>query len=303
MTIIEIETFIEIVHQKTISGAAKSLYISQPTISRRIQHMEEELGYPLFIRQKGKREIILTDEGSAFLRIAGKWQQLLQETNAISEIARRDLLSIGSMYSVSRGLLSHILPDLLEEGYRFRLYNAFSESAYDYMDRGIYELAFIAQQNYFSPIPPGIQQLPAFTETYMVACASEQSSGSSEIDIHQLQPEHELHVPWDISYMQWRVASGSSMFAPQVVLEDMTMLPAFLKESSWIILPYTLAQELHRQGVYIYRIQNPPPKRLTYYLSREGDKEEVVSAVLSALDREIRTMPGEAIESMLNPDG
>lgn len=303
MTIIEIETFLEIVRQETISGAAKALYISQPTITRRIQHMEEELGYPLFRRQKGKRSVSLTDEGKAFLRIAGQWHQLLYETQAISETARREILSIGSMYSVSRGLLADVLPALLQDGYRLRLYNVFSESAYEDMDRGIFELAFVSQQNYFSPIPPGVQQLPAFSETYLLACAAELPGNPPAVDLRTLPPQHELHVPWDISYMQWRTGSGTPPFAPQVVLEDLTLFPAFFRGESWFVAPCTLARKLQQEGAHLYRLQNPPPHRLTYYLVRHGVKEEAIHALLTALDREIRSLPAEEVQSLLRPEG
>lgn len=53
MTRLEIEAFIEVVQAGSISAAAKSLYISQPALSRRIQVLESELGYQLIERKKG----------------------------------------------------------------------------------------------------------------------------------------------------------------------------------------------------------------------------------------------------------
>ena len=44
-----------------ISGAAESLHLSQPTLSRQLRDMEEELGKQLLIR--GNRRITLTEEG------------------------------------------------------------------------------------------------------------------------------------------------------------------------------------------------------------------------------------------------
>ena len=37
--------FLELAETKNYSSAAKNLFISQPTLSRRIQAIEEELGY------------------------------------------------------------------------------------------------------------------------------------------------------------------------------------------------------------------------------------------------------------------
>lgn len=47
-----ISSFILIVQQQTISSAAKSLFVSQSTISHRIQMLEQELGLKLFERQR-----------------------------------------------------------------------------------------------------------------------------------------------------------------------------------------------------------------------------------------------------------
>lgn len=44
----------------TLSGAAEKLHLSQPALSRSMQHLEEELGVPLFVRQKNKIEFNAT---------------------------------------------------------------------------------------------------------------------------------------------------------------------------------------------------------------------------------------------------
>ncbi len=78
MTQQEIEAFLETVKQGSISAAAEKFYITQPALSRRISILEEELGYVLFHRRKGSRNVELTEEGKAFLPIARKTLQLWQ---------------------------------------------------------------------------------------------------------------------------------------------------------------------------------------------------------------------------------
>ena len=53
--------FLAVVREQSISGAAQILNVSQPTLSRQIKELEEELGLILFHR--GNRKISLTDEG------------------------------------------------------------------------------------------------------------------------------------------------------------------------------------------------------------------------------------------------
>ena len=64
MTHLEIEAFFEILKAGSISCAAQNLYVTQPALSRRIKVLEAELGYPLFERNRGKRNIVLTKQGS-----------------------------------------------------------------------------------------------------------------------------------------------------------------------------------------------------------------------------------------------
>ncbi len=53
--------FLAIAREETIIGAAKFLHVTQPTLSRQMKELEDELGKQLFIR--GNRKIILTEEG------------------------------------------------------------------------------------------------------------------------------------------------------------------------------------------------------------------------------------------------
>ena len=67
MTFLEIEAFLKIAQCGSFSAAAEKLYITQPALGRRIRALEEELGYSLFIRNKGVRHVELTRQGRAFL--------------------------------------------------------------------------------------------------------------------------------------------------------------------------------------------------------------------------------------------
>ena len=62
MTFLEIEAFLKIAQCGSFSAAAEKLYITQPALGRRIRALEEELGYSLFIRNKGVRHVELTGE-------------------------------------------------------------------------------------------------------------------------------------------------------------------------------------------------------------------------------------------------
>ncbi|ANZ64965.1 transcriptional regulator [Secundilactobacillus paracollinoides] len=80
--------FVAVAEAKTISGAAKRLHLSQPTLSRQISELESETGSQLFTR--GAREITLTDKGryllqraNAIIALVDKTQQNLQTDQTV----------------------------------------------------------------------------------------------------------------------------------------------------------------------------------------------------------------------------
>lgn len=72
--------FIAVATQENISAAAETLHLSQPTLSRQLTNLEEELGATLFIR--GNRKISLTDEGMFLLERAKEIVDLVEKTEA-----------------------------------------------------------------------------------------------------------------------------------------------------------------------------------------------------------------------------
>ena len=61
MEIRELQYFLAVVEEGTISGAAEALHVAQPSLSRQMRELEEKIGKTLFIR--GNRKITLTEEG------------------------------------------------------------------------------------------------------------------------------------------------------------------------------------------------------------------------------------------------
>lgn len=73
-----LQYFLAIAREETISGAAQYLHITQPTLSRQMKELEEELGKQLFIR--GNRKISLTEDGMLLRKRAEEICQLVEKT-------------------------------------------------------------------------------------------------------------------------------------------------------------------------------------------------------------------------------
>ena len=63
MTYDQIETFLTVVSCGNITAAANELFVTQSTVSSRIQSLENELGTSLLIRAKGHHSVELTSYG------------------------------------------------------------------------------------------------------------------------------------------------------------------------------------------------------------------------------------------------
>ena len=64
----QIEAFLEVARRQNLSRAAEALFVSQPTLTARLQSLEATLGEQLFIRTR--RGMRLTEAGDAFLPYA-----------------------------------------------------------------------------------------------------------------------------------------------------------------------------------------------------------------------------------------
>lgn len=75
-----LEYFLAVTQEQSISAAAEHLNLTQPTISRQLKDLEEELGKQLLVRGKRNHKIGLTEEGRLFRKRAQEIVELVQKT-------------------------------------------------------------------------------------------------------------------------------------------------------------------------------------------------------------------------------
>lgn len=88
-----LQYFLAVAREESISGAAEFLHLSQPTLSRQLKDLEEELGKQLFIR--GNRKITLTEEGMLLRKRAEEITDLVKK--AEDEISASDDMLAGNV--------------------------------------------------------------------------------------------------------------------------------------------------------------------------------------------------------------
>lgn len=78
--------FLAVAQEGSVTRAARALHLTQPTLSRQIRELEEELGQTLFSR--GGRELSLTREGLLL-------RQRAEEIVGLAEITEKEFRSLG----------------------------------------------------------------------------------------------------------------------------------------------------------------------------------------------------------------
>ena len=154
MTFLEIEAFLNIVQHGSFSAAAEKLYVTQPALGRRIRALEEELGYTLFVRNKGVRHVELTKQGQAFIGLAHRWQALWNETQEAALLSNEKSLYVASVGSLAAFLLPTVFQTFMREHPECCLHmtTLHSADAYSYVSSQAADLAFITDPMYSSQV-------------------------------------------------------------------------------------------------------------------------------------------------------
>lgn len=129
--------FLAVVREESISGAAESLHLTQPTLSRQLMELEEELGVKLLNRGKKNRRVTLTEEGMLLRRRAEEIVALTDKT--ISELGTsQDIVTgdvfIGGGETNAMRLIAKISKKL-QPKYPLIRYHLFSGNADDVAER------------------------------------------------------------------------------------------------------------------------------------------------------------------------
>lgn len=141
-----LQYFLAVTREQSISGAAEALHLSQPTLSRQLRDMEEELGKQLFIRSN--RKITLTEEGMILRKRAEEITELVKK--AQDEISMSDEtiagdITIGAGETDGVRALARAAHSLQAEYplIHFHIISGDKASVLENLDRGLIDFALI----------------------------------------------------------------------------------------------------------------------------------------------------------------
>ena len=148
MEIRVLQYFLMVAREENITRAAHLLHVTQPTLSRQLMQLEEELGVTLFSR--GNHRITLTEEGLLLRRRAEEIVLLSEKTKA--DLQRREGALSGTIF-VGAGELrsSQFLAQLMAAFrkdhplVRFELYSGNADNIKERIERGVLDVGLVPE--------------------------------------------------------------------------------------------------------------------------------------------------------------
>ena len=148
MEIRVLKYFLLVAREENITKAANLLHLTQPTLSRQLMQLEEELGVQLF--RRSKHHIILTEEGMLLRRRAEEIVALADKTK--DDLQHRDeqlegTVSVGSGELQSSSFLAQLLTAFQEENplVSFTIYSGNSDNIKERIERGLLDVGLLQE--------------------------------------------------------------------------------------------------------------------------------------------------------------
>ena len=148
MEIRVLKYFLAIAREGSITNAANSLHLTQPTLTRQIQDLEKELGHKLLIR--GKYKISLTPEGMMLRKRAEEILDMVEKTEAefksITDTINGDIY-IGSGETECMKYIAEVIKELQIQypDIKYHIYSGNAEDVTEKLDKGLLDFGVLIQ--------------------------------------------------------------------------------------------------------------------------------------------------------------
>lgn len=143
-----LQYFLAVAEEQSITKAAEYLHISQPTLSKQMMDLEENLGKQLLIR--GRKKVTLTEEGT-YLR--GRAQEIISLMDKTESAFRENEQSINGDIYIGCGehrstfSIMQIIRTIREEypDIRFHFFSSNADAIIERLDNGLLDMGFLLE--------------------------------------------------------------------------------------------------------------------------------------------------------------
>ena len=199
MEIRVLKYFLLVAREENITKAANLLHLTQPTLSRQLMQLEEELGVQLFHRSK--HHIILTEEGMLLRRRAEEIVALADKTKDDLQHREEQLsgtVAVGSGELRSSRFLAQLLTAFQTENplVSFAIYSGNSDNIKERIERGLLDVGLLQEPvditKYSFVRTPGGEQWGILVRADSELAARESVSPADLAAVPLILPEREI---------------------------------------------------------------------------------------------------------------
>lgn len=263
----DILTFLTVANERNITDASKILFVSQSTVSQRIKNLESEFNIKLFERDKGIRNIKITEQGKQFLILANQYIYIMDSMKEIKNNDYSDNLNIGGIDIINSHILYNLFKDLSEKdsnGVNLSIYTHHSEELFNLMETKKIDMAFV-----YSRYPSKkIFSIPLFSEPMYLITSSKASNQNNKKSYKDFDRRKNIYLKRS-SQFELRFSNHWDMqISPYILVNTGNLLFSYLKdvEDSWAIAPLSVIKSFGIENTKIMDIDISIPDQECFQL-------------------------------------
>lgn len=254
--------FLEVAKQRSFTGAARELHISQPAISKMIQSLEEELG--VLLLDRSSRHVTLTDYGLTVQQQATKVFRLLQDLQ----------VELGDVTHLQKGSLRIGLPPMVGEMFFPRILSQFHQQ-YPNIKIKLHEGGSkkVAQDVAEGNLDVGVSLYPVKEDMFdfyefakdplrLIVSAAHPLASRATVKLGDLHAEPFILYRQDFGLREIIYdACVQSGFKPDIVCEtsQWEFMSKIVADGLGVaLLPQKVCHELHNAKIKVIPIDDPP---------------------------------------------
>lgn len=292
----QLKYILTIAEEGNITAAAHKLYISQPSLSYLLSHVEEELGIKLFDRNV--TPLALTDAGDCYIKAAKQILSVQRELlNQIDDIRhlRKGRLTVGCSPQLSPFIFPAFLPSFIRNnpGIQLTLVEENLPVLEDLLNSGDLELAFTNK-----PMSSkAFGHIPLFHEELLLLTPASFSPKTAGKDKKHIFPVLDLTCVQDSPFVLFKPRHhlrqmtdkifGDYDFKPNIIFETSNWETCFrmVKEGmAFTILPYS---PLHRDywadhAIRQYSISGEYSRLMSIYYRKNTYHTELIETFIGS---------------------
>lgn len=295
MTVKNIEIFLAIVKQESISGAARMLHYTHPTVSESLKQLEKELGVQLIVRDRGIRKIALTPAGQAFLPLAEQYMGVEQNIQQFIYAQKKKTFRLAASSASHEYSVSDITHKLMLENPGLEIQLVLWNDPDPSDGPQNFDAAIYFGNKVDNPL---LSTIPYYEEDRYILCPADTVLPDRLLTLDDLDPAFEIRYGFYVqsSFQQWFDQNFPADTNPRIQVPVWMAVHDYLTDPRyWAFAPAGIALQLvsRRPNSLTFRqlVQPPPPRRCTLLLSNSYSNTEVIDSFLRCCEEYVDERP------------